>query len=589
MENKTSFDRNFNAVTNVLNASVGQCFDDVGNDKIYLPDFLTHASECSCNYCTNSYLQDFHIRLYLQYIDSRKSFHQSKPLHLSHYKEAIDNLTANADSRFQANLSFVKRLLNYKDEEETREVKKKASKNLKKKVDPDDTASAKEPNRKFSKYVTEARLLGESSIKGTAATSSSSINMVSNVEFLISKLELDGYSLSLDRSSHDFQRLIAQLYYLRSLLYLENKNNNNNTSVTVNKTTKEVSSLAAVDKEAPTVKSVIRKTNGRTINAVHSKATTASAKRKTTIRTNQANNVKDHEEELFDDNGQLPVNELPKRKTTRPRKGRNTKDHGGILSDDGDELQVEKVPKRKPTRSKKEKKIKDPEGLLSDETGELQVDKLPRRKATRSKKEKNIKDPEELLSDEPGELQVDNKLPPKRKPTRQKASYKNIKDKDDIDIKQSSPLLDEPSTRKKTRKRTKKEDTINNKSNPIETDSEQNAQKLSDHIKKLSLKEQSSLSASATTDDNRNEFQPKMNDSFLLDLKKVLGLLNPFTDTLIIKAIYELVAFMTSSPCVSDGVDDRTKLALTTQFLASSRTLHQQVLNSIGKKLRFEH
>ena len=434
LENKTSFDRNFHAVTNVLNASVGQCFDD-DNDKIYLPDFLTHVAECSCNYCTNSYLQDFHIRLYLQYIDSRKSFHQSKPLHLNHYREAIDSLTVNADLRFQANLSFVKRLLDYKDEEvSVVGPKKKGGKKSKKKaVDPvESSTAAKETNRKFSKYVAEARLLGENTVKGSPF----SIKMVSNVELLISKLELDGDSSLLDRSSHDFQRLIAHLYYLRSLLYLESNNNNS--------AAEQLSLTTVNEDEAPPMKSVpvTRKTRGRTVGTV--KTTTA------------------------------------KRKTTR--------------------------------------------------------------------KKADNKDGEDAID----------------------VQHLNFSD----DMQQKSTFMDELPKRKTTRKRTKKQG--NNESDAL-VPAEKNAQQLSDHVHKLSLDEPS---LSATPDDST----PKINKSFLEDLKKVLGLLNPYTDTLIIKAIYELVSYMTSSGVLDGG---GTRLPLTTQFLASSRTLHQQVLNSIGKKLRY--
>ena len=434
----------------------------------------------------------------------------------------------------------MKRLLDYKDGEETSGVKKKGSKKSKKKVDDNAAAASKGSSRKFSKYVTEARLLGENTVNGSA-TSTSSIKMVSNVEFLISKLELDGDSLFLDRSSHDFQRLIAQLYYLRSLLYLENSNN-----ITSEVTTKQEMSLATVDEEAPTVKSVIRQTKGRTTNAGHSKAATAT-KRKTAVRSKNVNVVKE-----------------------------------AILSDEASELPEGKPLKRNTTRTKKVINTKDREDILSDDTGEAQLDEASKRKTTRSRRGKNIKEQEEPLADEISELVVD-KLP-RRKTTRQKASRNNNNKDDDGDVivsEQSLLLPNEQPRRKKTRKRTKKEDTVECESNAIVTADEQNAQKLSDHIKKLSLHEPTS--ASAIPDDNKADFQPKMNESFLLDLKKVLGLLNPYTDTLIIKAIYELVAFMTSSTC-GDG---KTKLALTTQFLASSRTLHQQVLNSIGKKLRY--
>lgn len=63
------------------------------------------------------------------------------------------------------------------------------------------------------------------------------------------------------------------------------------------------------------------------------------------------------------------------------------------------------------------------------------------------------------------------------------------------------------------------------------------------------------------------------------DLKNVLEMLNPFIDTLIIKSIYQLISIMTSSQNQSLSIDS--------QLLSHSRTLHQQLLQSTAKKLRW--
>jgi len=348
LENSTSFNNNFKTLTAILNTSVGQCFQD---DKIYLPDFLTHAEECSCSYCTNSYLQDFHIQLYLQYIDSRKSFHDAKLLDINTYREAIDSLTSNASLRFQANLLIVKELLGYKDEKEA--APKKKGRKTKKATEKE--AIPTNENLKFSKYIAEARMLGEHGVK-------QSMKMISNIEQLISNLETN---TSLATASHELQRLIAQLYYLRSLLHV-----GQNKVVPQEELRNELSFPS---------KAVARKTRGK------------------------------------------PV--------TTKRKGTNRR-----------------------------KKVQDD---MDEEDGEIQG-----------------------------------------------------------------------------------------------------------KFAKLTLKEE-------TPTQKIIEF----NDTFLEDLKKVLVLLNPFTDTLIIKSIYQLMTFVAASK--------DPHLALSTQLLASSRTLHQQILNAIGKKLRF--
>ena len=366
LENKTSFDRNFGTVKNVLNASVGQCFSDDdqendhnnSNNQIYLPDFLTHVAECSCTYCTNSYLQEFYIKFYLQYVDSRKSFHRSRPLPLSDYKEAIDSLTAKADEKFQTSLTAVKQLLNYQGDDSSDSVtgkkgRKGASKKSKK-SEPATSVTNVDGTRKFSKYITEARLLGEHT--GMNSSSSSSAKMVSNVEFLISKLEIDApQTLSEEKtsstkvsSSHDFQRLIAQLYYLRSLLYLgknNNNNNNNNNSNSnseqplVNEEDNNEKTKEAEDneKEEKCQGQIKRKTRGRkTVTAAAKSATksTTTTQRKTTrkMATTTPSTIAEevsHNEEEGDKEA-----EGPKRKTkgTTRRKRRTANEGNSSLS-----------------------------------------------------------------------------------------------------------------------------------------------------------------------------------------------------------------------------------------------------------------
>ena len=353
-QNTSSFQNNFELLTTILSGSVGQCFS---GSQIYLPDFLTHVEECSCNYCTNCYLQDFHIRLYLQYIESRKSFHESsEEFTLKDYKDAIDSLTSNANMRFQTNLKTVKLLLGYEVDKPQPSTKRKARKGKKVKEEVN-----KDENNKFSKYLAEAKILGEHNVKGSK-------DMISNIELLIGKLETDS---SLNKASHDFQRLIAHLYYLRSMLHVGKTGDSH----------KSVPDERPAEPDIP--KTITRKTRGRT---------TANANRKTTRRK----------------------------------------------------------------------------------------------------------------------------------------------------IKEEPPEEEEP---------------IGNN-------------ELTDKIEKLRLSDEKVASP-----------MPNVNASFMEDLKKVLSSLNPYTDTLIIKSIYELVSFMTST--------NNPSLATTTQFLASSRTLHQQILNAIGKKLRY--
>ena len=64
--------------------------------------------------------------------------------------------------------------------------------------------------------------------------------------------------------------------------------------------------------------------------------------------------------------------------------------------------------------------------------------------------------------------------------------------------------------------------------------------------------------------------------SFLNDMEKSLIMLNPYTDTLLIKSIYQLISLIS-------GMREK-KLTLECQLLHQSRTLHQQILNSISTK-----
>ncbi|XP_065666100.1 uncharacterized protein LOC101239166 isoform X3 [Hydra vulgaris] len=65
---------------------------------------------------------------------------------------------------------------------------------------------------------------------------------------------------------------------------------------------------------------------------------------------------------------------------------------------------------------------------------------------------------------------------------------------------------------------------------------------------------------------------------FLNDMEKSLQILNPYTDTLLIKSIYQLISIIS-------GMQAK-KLTLECELLHQSRTLHQQVLNCISTKDR---
>ena len=62
------------------------------------------------------------------------------------------------------------------------------------------------------------------------------------------------------------------------------------------------------------------------------------------------------------------------------------------------------------------------------------------------------------------------------------------------------------------------------------------------------------------------------------DLRQSLTILNPYTDTLIIKAIYQLLILLS-------GTSNKS-LTIACQLLSSSRILHQQMLSACTKKLK---
>ena len=78
-----------------------------------------------------------------------------------------------------------------------------------------------------------------------------------------------------------------------------------------------------------------------------------------------------------------------------------------------------------------------------------------------------------------------------------------------------------------------------------------------------------------TIESEENDFNIKV---LMNDLHKALSVLNPYTDTLIIKAIYQLISSFTD--------DAESHLTASTQLLSSARILHQQILSSYGKKLQ---
>lgn len=196
LENASSFDNNFKALCTILNNSVSNCFHD---DTIYLPDFVSHTPECSCTYCSNPKLQESHVQLYLQYINGRMTFSDTSPDDETCTK-AIDDLTHNANVRFYSCLNSVKCLIGYDHGVDTALRKKK-----KKLKNPQN-----EEVPMFSKYITKAKVFSKDAIKYSSS-------MLDTIEQLISKLEI---MKQVENAQHDFQRLMAQLYYLRRMIYL---------------------------------------------------------------------------------------------------------------------------------------------------------------------------------------------------------------------------------------------------------------------------------------------------------------------------------------------------------------------------------
>lgn len=190
LDNESSFENNFKTLCVILNNSINDCFHD---DKIYLPDFVNHVLECSCTYCSNPHLQKTHIQLYLQYISGKKAFHNLCAGDLN-WAKAIDDLTHNAKLRFHSCLENIKSLIGFEGDDKKKEKKVKELQNNQVSM--------------FSKYIAKAKVLSIEFFN----------SMTTTVDQVISQLE---FVKPIEHS--EFNRLIAQLYYLQKVMYFKNK------------------------------------------------------------------------------------------------------------------------------------------------------------------------------------------------------------------------------------------------------------------------------------------------------------------------------------------------------------------------------
>lgn len=214
LHNELSFNQCFNATTKILQSSVLDCLQD---DDIYLPEFVTHVPECSCNYCVYPKLQEIHISLYLQYIESRRQFFKAT-LDDERCQQIVDALIENAKNRYTESFHQVTKLIDLTvkcsdegnvTEEILKSVKRKVTK--KKRVKKSTPVSQVDTElHYFSKYDVEAKII-KPSLKQT------NICMVQTVEQLIVNMEK---TKPMHATQHEFHRLTAQLYCLRSLLCL---------------------------------------------------------------------------------------------------------------------------------------------------------------------------------------------------------------------------------------------------------------------------------------------------------------------------------------------------------------------------------
>ena len=213
LNNENSFNETFDNVKRILEPTVHNCFCE---SQLLLPDFVTHDSQCACNYCIYPRLQEIHIFLFLQYIESKQRFGQLSADEYDLCVEVIDTLVENAYNRYMASLEEVYRIMgmnllhSIEIKETSKEVCQKASKKGKKPAGRKKRENISEDKELFNIYL---RYSLEAKINQSITENH---NVIRTVEQLIMKAELSDSIVQ----THEYHRLSAQLYHLRSLLYL---------------------------------------------------------------------------------------------------------------------------------------------------------------------------------------------------------------------------------------------------------------------------------------------------------------------------------------------------------------------------------
>lgn len=220
LSNEKSFYETYDQIKLMLGSTVENCFTET---QLFAPDFINHNSMCSCNYCIYPKLQEVHIILYLQHIEGKQLFSQLAAEEDESYLQVIDTLVKNAYERYISCLNEVNRIsslslstVNNTEivvlQETNKRGKKPPSKRGKSKSDiickSDIIRSEEDAYNLFLRYSLEAKL--NKSI-------TDNYNMITTVEELISKAEL---TTSFQQTHHEYHRLRAQLYRLRSILCL---------------------------------------------------------------------------------------------------------------------------------------------------------------------------------------------------------------------------------------------------------------------------------------------------------------------------------------------------------------------------------
>ena len=190
LKSKKGFDRTFSIVTTILDPTVTKCFTE---SELMLPFFVNHDASCGCHYCSYPKLQEVHIVLFLQYIESQQYFSQMSSEQYDTAIELIDLLVENAYSRYIGSLNEVYHIMSlsfppskHLTEEEAQKSKPKkrataASKSKSKAKDAKKQDKEKDKNlfNVFLQYSFEAKM-NQSFTDGR--------DMMESLEQLISKV-----------------------------------------------------------------------------------------------------------------------------------------------------------------------------------------------------------------------------------------------------------------------------------------------------------------------------------------------------------------------------------------------------------------